>query len=234
MWTWMTIVAACGGDPVLEAAKAEAEAEAQGGARGKAPAGVTPTVTSSGPRGPQGPKGPSGPAVGIPAQPAPGIPSAPAPGVAGGSAPGVPDEPTPGDPMEPPPGGQIGGGGQGGLPTPEGETVTLRGVIRVEGYSGGPLYIDVFDGDHRDLAAQKKQRISLVSRAKVDGPGPFEVQLPADDKLWLSAYNDIDGDGRPTRSEPFSEYPGNPVFSDALPAELVLELSTTHAPRDEP
>jgi hypothetical protein len=124
-------------------------------------------------------------------------------------------------PDEPPPGG----GAPGGLPTPEGPTTLLKGTIEVQDYIGGPVMIDAFDGDHKDLS--KSKRVSLVSRAKIDTPGAFEIAIPEGGKVWISAYNDINGDGRPSREEPFVEYRDNPVFADQ--GKLIsLSLSTQH------
>lgn len=209
LWT----LSACGTDPVLEAARAEAEGQTS----------AAESEPDQGARRPLGPTGPSGPA-GRSAQPTPGVPGQPTPGEPGAPSPGTPGEPTPGVPDEPPPGG----GAPGGLPTPEGPTTLLRGTIQVEGYSGGPVMIDAFDGDHRDLSQSK--RVSLVSRAKVEAPGAFEIAIPEDGKVWISAYNDVNGDGRPSREEPFAEYGGNPVFADKGEA-ITLTLSTHSGPK---
>lgn len=203
MWTLPIVFAlsACGTDPVLEAARAEAEGQTSG-------AEEEPKAGADRPLGPTGPAG------------RPGKAPPPSPGKPGDPTPGKPGEPTPGVPDEPPPGG---GGTPGGLPTPEGPTTLLTGTIEVQGYSGGAVMIDVFDGDHKDLSQSK--RVSLVSRAKIDGPGPFEIAVPEDGKVWISAYNDVNGDGRPSREEPFAEYGANPVFADKG-EPITLSLST--------
>ena len=190
-------VIACGSDPVLEAARAEAE-------------GLTVVPEVSAQAGAGRPLGPTGPA-GRPEKPAPksvGKPEDPGPG--------KPGEPTPGVPDEPPP---------GGLPTPEGPTTLIKGTIEVQDYSGGPVMIDAFDGDHKDLS--KSKRVSLVSRAKIDTPGAFEIAIPEGGKVWISAYNDINEDGRPSREEPFVDYGDNPVFADQG-KRISLSLSTQH------
>jgi hypothetical protein len=193
---------ACGSDPVLEAARAEAE-------------GLTLVPEDGAQAGAERPLGPTGPA-GRPEKSAPptaGKPADPGPGKPGEPAPGVPDEPPPG------------GGSPGGLPTPEGPTTLLKGTIEVQDYSGGPVMIDAFDGDHKDLS--KSKRVSLVSRAKIDTPGAFEIAIPEGGKVWISAYNDINGDGRPSREEPFVDYGDNPVFADQG-KRISLSLSTQH------
>lgn len=209
MWTFSIVLSlsACGTDPVLEAARAEAE-------------GLTSEVDPVAQAGAQRPLGPTGPA-GRPGKSAP-----PEPGKPGDPNPVQPGEPTPGVPDEPPPGGGTPGGGTpGGLPTPEGPTTLVTGTIEVQGYSGGAVMIDAFDGDHRDLSQSK--RVSLVSRAKIERPGDFEIAVPAGGKVWISAYNDVNGDGRPSREEPFAEYGDNPVFADQGQT-ISMSLSTQH------
>jgi hypothetical protein len=86
--------------------------------------------------------------------------------------------------------------------------------------------IDAFDGDHKDLSQSK--RVSLVSRAKIESPGAFEILVPEGGKVWLSAYNDVNGDGRPSREEPFAEFGDNPVFADQ-DKPVTMRLSTHHS-----
>ena len=216
MWTLPILfgLSACGTDPVLEAAHAEAEGLTSGAEQG-------PKAGAQRPLGPTGPAGRPGKAP----PPSPGKPGDPSPGKPGDPTPGRPGEPAPGVPDEPPPGG----GGPGGLPTPEGPTTQLKGTIEVQGYSGGAVMIDAFDGDHKDLSQSK--RVSLVSRAKIDAPGAFEIAIPEGGKVWISAYNDVNGDGRPSREEPFAEYGDNPVFADQG-APIQMSLSTEHGRRE--
>jgi len=130
----------------------------------------------------------------------------------GGQPSGVPAEPAPGVPDEPPPGG---GSGPGEI-VPPGETVLVKGVISSD--AQGAVVLDVFDGDHADGGAR------LVARKKLDGPGAYELKVPADSPVWISAYVDVDGDGKPNHEEPKGSAP-NPVASgsgvDGL--ELTLE-----------
>jgi hypothetical protein len=92
-------------------------------------------------------------------------------------------------------------------------------------YVQGPVLIDVFDGDHRELGGD---RPSLVGKVTVDAPGPFELQIAEGTNVWLSAYNDMDGDGRPSREEPNGEYERNPVRGKSDVDGVTLVLSTEH------
>ena len=129
----------------------------------------------------------------------------------GGQQPGTPNEPAPGVPDEPPPGG---GSGPGEI-VPAGETVLVKGVITSE--AQGAVVVDVFDGDHADGGA------SLVARKQLDGPGAYELKVPADSQVWISAYVDIDGDGKPNHEEPKGSAP-NPVASGSGVEGLELTL----------
>jgi hypothetical protein len=86
----------------------------------------------------------------------------------------------------------------------------------------GKVYIDVFDGDQRNIAGE---RPSLVRVVTLEGPGNFEVELPVSAKrVWLSAYADTSEDNRPTKGEPTGWYRGNPVFLDSPPDLIIIEL----------
>ena len=188
----LLLAPACGGDPVLEAAREEA-------ASSSASPGGSP---------------------GSPAQPTPGDPGQPTPGAAGEPTPGVPDEPPPGDPGQPPPGGKP--HAEGEIPPPQGvETVTLKGSVAVEGYSGGSITIDVFDGDHGAIGGD---RPNVVGRKVLDGPGSFELVVAKGTPVWLSAFNDTDGDNRPSKKEPFGTWSNNPVKTKGDVEGLELSL----------
>ena len=109
---------------------------------------------------------------------------------AGPGEPGRPGEPAPGVPDEPPPGGDH----APGEVVPPGEVVLVRGSIVASG--AGEVVIDVFDGDHAAGGA------NLVGRKKLAGAGDYELKVPADSEVWISAYMDTDGDGKPSPTEP--------------------------------
>ncbi|MCB9744635.1 MAG: hypothetical protein H6741_01125 [Alphaproteobacteria bacterium] len=149
--------------------------------------------------------------AGTPAQPQPGRPGDPPPGKPGDPSPGEPGDPKPGVPGQP-----------DGIGAPEGPTVTIRGSIRLDDWSAGAVRIDVFDGDHSALGGP---RPGIVTRAEIPKPGPFEIVVSEGSRLWLSAFNDENQDGRPSPIEPYGEYSRNPVVAngDVEGVELVLE-----------
>lgn len=112
--------------------------------------------------------------------------------------PGKPGEPAPGIPDQPPP-------GEGGAPgeiVPPGEAVLIQGVVHSE--AQGVVVIDVFDGDHSAGNA------GLVARKQLDGAGAYTLKVPKDSEVWISAYADVDGDGKPSPGDARGSAP-NPV-----------------------
>ncbi|MCP4916019.1 MAG: hypothetical protein GY913_03765 [Proteobacteria bacterium] len=182
----MIALPACGGDPVLEAAREEA-------------------ASSTSTEGAGGATRPAEPRPGQPDQPVP-------PGDPGQPGAGIPEEPKPGDPNTPPPEGGVKPHDDGTIPPPEGsETIVLSGTLVIDDYQGGKITIDVFDGD-QTLKGDK--RPDIVGRATFDGPGPFEMVVLADTPIWLSAYADQDENGRPSKEDPMGPCECNPVKSD--------------------
>lgn len=235
---------ACGKDPILEQAEAEAAAAKEARPAGQAPAG-TPTPPAPGtpeggkpagegaptPMGPDGqplPGAPDEPTPGVPTEPAPGAPGSPQLAVAGGApavkpgapAPGVPVEPKPGIPSEPPPGG--GGGG------PKGPTVVLSGVVTYPDWKKGKVKISAFDGDHGTTGGG---RPNVVAMAEVDKPGPFTIAVAENaGKIYLEAAIDEDGDGRPGPLDPQGHATRFPVTVAAKPVDGLEILLTRRAP----
>ena len=67
----------------------------------------------------------------------------------------------------------------------------------------------------------------------LDEPGPFEVEVPASvGRVWLSAFNDEDVDGRPGPLDPTGYHPDNPVSFDA--EEIVTGVNIPLERRDPP
>lgn len=199
------LMSACGGDPVLEAAREEEAAQAS-----KSPAGQ--------------------PGSGLPGVPQPGVGQpggSGQPGEAGAPSPGVPEEPTPGDPSQPPPGDA---GPQSGIRAPEGPTVKIRGTVVFPDYTGGPVRVDLFDGDHSNIGGP---RPGIVTRVQMDKPGPFEVSVAQGTKVWISASNDEDDDGRPSPLEPFGDYSRNPLTADEDSSGVQIVLSKREPPKDK-
>lgn len=195
---------ACGSDPILERA---AELEAGGGAATAEGASAEGAPASTGRS-----KG-GGAAPVLTGEPEPDVVTPAEP------APGVPEEPRPGDPGEPPPGEP----GPPGQPAPTGPSVTLSGTVRVPSYTKGVVRIDLFDGDQRDLEGP---RPAVVAVTRVERPGAWSARVPEGQPVWIGAYVDVDGDGRPAPSEPSGWYAANPVEAEADVGglELVLEV----------
>jgi hypothetical protein len=205
------LAAACGGeDPILSRAR-DLDTKSVDGAAGGSGGGAA----GGSPGQPAG--------VGQPAPPPFGSPSAPPLAEGGQPPPGRPEQPAPGVPTGPPPGGAVGDpGGGAGIPA-DAPMVAIQGTLTVEGWGGGPIRIDVFDGDQREIGGK---RPSVVGMARLDKPGPYSVQVPAaSPKVWVGAFADENKDGRPGPSDPAVWYPGNPVNTagDRDHIDLVLK-----------
>ncbi len=242
---------ACGRDPILEKAEAEAAAKAaraeggappgqagaQPGGRAADGAGGTPGVPG-GPGAPAAvvgadgqplPGSPEEPAPGIPEEPSPGLPGSPPAAVPGSMAavqpgaprPGVPKEPAPGIPSEPPPG--QGGGG------PQGPTVAVSGEVVFAGWTRGAVRITAFDGDHASGAGSRPKVIAV---AQLDRPGAFTVNVAENaGKVYFEAAVDEDGDGRPGPLDPQGKADRFPVTVGEDPVGgLEIELTRREPP----
>ncbi len=151
-------------------------------------------------------------------QPPPGAPEQPLPG--------VPEDPTPGAPGAPgAPGEEV---VTPGAPT-QGPTVTLKGEVRYRDHQAGKVRVDVFDGDQRDFS----ERPGVVGWAELTGPGTFEIQVPQSaGKVWLSAFNDANSDGKPGHGDPTGYLEANPVtLDDDIVSGLIITLE--YNPRPE-
>ena len=111
----------------------------------------------------------------------------------------------------------------------QGPSVVLRGTVAVPDYTTGAVRIDLFDGDQRKLDGP---RPSVVAVVVLRSPGAWSVTVPQGSPLWIGAYVDVDGDGRPAPSEPIGWFAGNPVqaTADTAGLELVLEPEGAEAP----
>jgi hypothetical protein len=181
----------CGGDPIL--ARADDERADEVGDRAGEPGAAPLPVPGVAPQPQPGQANP--PVAGVPGEPGEGLPDEPEPG--------IPEPPAPGDPSQPPPPGGADPGTQPSIPRS-----AVSGVVRYEAYRQGSIRVDVFDGDQRDLSAHP----GVVAWADLPAPGPFTVQVPTSaGKVWLSAYNDANGNGRPDDQDPRGYDEGSPV-----------------------
>lgn len=206
----------CGADPIL--ARADEERAEEGGQAGS----VQPPPGAAHP-----------PGAGAPDQPQPGDPGQPPPGDGIQPPPGAPDQPQPGVPDDPTPGRPDGPGPEQATPgaPPEGPSVTLRGEVRYAEYREGKVRVDVFDGDQLN----RSKHPGVVGWADLSGPGPFELTVPSSTgKVWLSAFNDANGDGKPGHEDPTGFFAGNPLdLDDDSLTGLVIQLTYNPRPEDQ-
>ncbi len=199
---------ACGADPIMDRANAERaeESNGQGGA------------------GHPGPGQANGPIPGDPSQPPPGQAAQPPPGAPPQPEPGVPNQPQPGTPDD-----QV----EATAGTPDGPTITLSGTVRYGDYGKGTIRVDVFDGDQSDRSLA--QRPGVVAWADMESPGAFSVQLPVSKgKVWLSAFNDANGDGKPDHEDPGGQCQDNPmVVGNQDISGVVIDLQYNPKPADQ-
>lgn len=108
--------------------------------------------------------------------------------------------------------------------------MTLSGTIEIAGWSGGPIRIDVFDGD-QVAAAGSDRRPNVVAQARLEKPGVFAVSVPVSaNKVWIGAFADEDRDGKPGREDPSGWYGDNPVDLGADRGGLALKISRPEPP----
>ncbi len=111
----------------------------------------------------------------------------------------------------------------------DGDFVTISGTINASNPNNNVIRIDVFDGDQRNIGGK---RPSVVVSTTVDGGPEFEIFLPKkDQQLWVGAYIDEDGDGRPGPLDPSGWYEGNPISGSSNQEDIVLTLGI---PNDAP
>lgn len=111
----------------------------------------------------------------------------------------------------------------------DGDFITISGTIDASNPKGNLIRIDIFDGDQRNIGGK---RPSVVVSTTVDGGPEFEIFLPKkDQQLWVGAYIDEDGDGRPGPLDPSGWYEGNPISGASNKDDIVLTLGI---PNDAP
>jgi hypothetical protein len=200
----LLLLACSGQDPILDRA-----ADMQGG-------GAAPTAGAPAP----GKTGSPPPTAGTPEPPRPGQGAAPSPADPGAPAPGDPGAPSPGVPDQPTP----------GVPGSDGPSVALAGTVQVEDWGGGPIRIDIFDGDQQAAAGSSK-RPSVVAQARLEKPGPFEVRVPVGTtNVWIGGFADENRNGRPDPRDPSGWFGGNPVSVDGDQSGITLQLRSAPPP----
>jgi hypothetical protein len=104
--------------------------------------------------------------------------------------------------------------------------VVLSGRVEIIGegdWKEKPIRIDVFDGDQRSIDGPRPK---VVSTKRMPQQGSFSLSVDKKDQsLWLGAYCDVDGDGRPGPNDPSGWFAKNPLSSDQDHAEIVILLA---------
>lgn len=104
--------------------------------------------------------------------------------------------------------------------------VVLSGRVEIIGegsWDGKPIRIDVFDGDQRAIDGPRPK---VVATKRMKQQGSFSLSLDKKDQsLWLGAYCDMDGDGRPGPKDPSGWFAQNPISSDQDRNEIVIQLA---------
>ena len=117
-------------------------------------------------------------------------------------------------------------------PNQEQEKITVSGIISIQGtgdWKDKPIRIDIFDGDQRSLEGPRPK---VISTKRVSQLGDFSISVSKnEEKIWIGAYCDVDGDGRPGPKDPSGWYANNPVKAgaDLSGITIILEI-----PKDEP
>ena len=104
--------------------------------------------------------------------------------------------------------------------------VTLSGRVEILGegdWNGKPIRIDVFDGDQQAIDGPRPK---VVSTKRMKQQGAFSLSVDQKDQsLWLGAYCDVDGDGRPGPNDPSGWFAQNPISSEKDRDGIVIQLA---------
>lgn len=111
----------------------------------------------------------------------------------------------------------------------DGEFITISGTIEANNPTNKSIRIDIFDGDQRNIGGK---RPSVVVSTTVEAGPEFEIFLPKKKQmLWVGAYIDEDGNGRPGPLDPSGWYSENPISGEEDHLRVVLTLGI---PNDAP
>ena len=111
----------------------------------------------------------------------------------------------------------------------DGEFITISGTIEATNPNNKPIRIDIFDGDQRNIGGK---RPSVVVSTTVEAGPKFEIALPKKSQmLWVGAYIDEDGNGRPGPLDPSGWYSENPISGESDHSRIILTLGI---PNDAP
>ena len=104
--------------------------------------------------------------------------------------------------------------------------VTLSGRVELLGegdWEGKSIRIDIFDGDQQAIDGPRPK---VVSTKRIKQQGDFSLVVDQQDRsLWLGAYCDVDGDGRPGPNDPSGWFSQNPISSATDRDGIVIQLT---------
>ena len=115
--------------------------------------------------------------------------------------------------------------------------VTLSGRVEIIGagdWEGKSIRIDVFDGDQQAIDGPRPK---VVATKRMKQQGDFLLAVDQKDQsLWLGAYCDVDGDGRPGPNDPSGWFSQNPISSETDRDGIVIQLAIPieeNSPKEE-
>lgn len=115
--------------------------------------------------------------------------------------------------------------------------IQISGSVDIVGagdWANKAIRIDVFDGDQQVLG---EPRPKVIATKRMQQAGEFSLMVEKESgSLWLGAYCDVDGDGRPGPKDPSGWYGNNPVSSSADLDGIVITLAIPaeeKAPQEE-
>ena len=101
----------------------------------------------------------------------------------------------------------------------------ISGIVEIKGegdWASKAIRIDIFDGDQQILG---EPRPKVIATKRISQVGEFSIMVDKDTgNLWLGAYCDLDGDGRPGPKDPSGWYAQNPVSSKEDLEGIVISL----------
>ena len=104
--------------------------------------------------------------------------------------------------------------------------IQISGSVDIVGegdWKGKAIRIDVFDGDQQVLG---EPRPKVIATKRIQEVGSFSLMVEKEvGSLWLGAYCDVDGDGRPGPKDPSGWYGKNPVSSAVDLEGIVISLA---------
>jgi len=123
----------------------------------------------------------------------------------------------------------------GAPPLPDGvKGIKVKGKVVFVGYTAGLIQIDVSDKGVK--RGHKGVQPKVIQLYRMDKPGAFEIEIPENTgEIYLSAYNDEDQNGRPSRAEPRGLADGNPYHAGTEEIDgVVITMERERIPAPPP